>query len=80
MKVYECDFCNSESEHLYPVNDGLWALCKVCMTVEYDLIPKALMLKERRKPDDPAQPKFSLAESYSKWLESMLEELEGEEE
>ena len=78
--MYECDFCNSESEHLYPVNDGLWALCKVCMTVEYDLIPKALMLKERRKPDDPAQPKFSLAESYSKWLESMLEELEGEEE
>ncbi len=80
MKVNECDFCNSESEHLYPINDGLWALCRVCMTVEYDLIPKALMLKERRDQEEPDTPKLSLAESYSKWLDKNLEEIGGEEE
>ncbi len=79
LKVNECDFCQSESEHLYPINDGLWAICKVCMVVEYDLIPKALLLRERKKPEDPETPRLSLAESYSKWLDDCIRRA-GEEE
>ncbi len=26
----ECDFCQIESEYLISVNDGLWAICRVC--------------------------------------------------
>lgn len=76
----ECDFCTSKSEHLYPINDGLWAICRVCMVIEYDLIPKALRYREiaaqERVPDDPDLPRLSLAESYEKWLDSLLEEEE----
>ncbi len=39
MKMNECDFCGSESEHLYPINDGLWAICKVCMDIHYTVLP-----------------------------------------
>jgi hypothetical protein len=35
LKVNECDFCESKSEHLYPINDGLWAICKACYDLEY---------------------------------------------
>ncbi len=35
LKVNECDFCDSKSEHLYPINDGLWAICKSCYDLEY---------------------------------------------
>lgn len=73
----ECDFCSAVSEHLYPINDGIWALCRTCMVIEYDLIPKALRLRERKLPEDPESPRLSLAESYEKWLDSLLE---GEEE
>ncbi len=76
VKKNECDFCGCESEHLYPINDGLWAICKVCMVIEYDLIPKALRLRELKTPEDPETPRLSLAESYEKWLDSLLEEEE----
>jgi hypothetical protein len=46
------------------------------MVIEYDLIPKALRLRERKVPDDPDSPRLSLAESYEKWLDSLLEEEE----
>ena len=68
----ECDFCQSESEHLYPINDDLWAICRTCMVIEYDLIPKALRLRESKVLDDPETPRLSLAQSYEKWLDSML--------
>ena len=35
LKVNECDFCESKSEHLYPINDGFWAICKTCYDYEY---------------------------------------------
>jgi len=36
MKLFECDFCGAESPHLYPLNDGLWAVCSECMTEIYN--------------------------------------------
>ncbi len=36
MKVkYECDFCGAKYSHLYPINDGAWAICKMCMDLTY---------------------------------------------
>ncbi len=43
----ECDFCSRESDHLYPINDGLWAICKECMEFEYKTIPEAYKGKEK---------------------------------
>lgn len=76
MKVSECDFCNCESDFLIPINDGLWAICKVCMQIHYEFIPKAMNLIEEKKKEDPSLPVLSLAESYEFWLKSLV----GEEE
>jgi ribosomal protein L37AE/L43A len=32
---YECDFCERKFPHLYPINDGMWAICHACMELEY---------------------------------------------
>jgi len=48
LKVNECDFCGRESKHLYPINDGLWAICKECMVFEFETIPQAYA--EKKKP------------------------------
>jgi hypothetical protein len=75
MKVKnECDFCSAKTEHLYPINDGLWAICKVCMHIEYELIPKALRVKSRTPEEE--RERLSLAQAYSAWLDT----LGGEEE
>lgn len=75
MKVKsKCDFCSAETQHLYPINDGLWAICKVCMHIEYELIPKALRVKARSPEED--KERLSLAQAYSEWLDT----LGGEEE
>jgi hypothetical protein len=75
MKVKnECDFCSATTQHLYPINDGLWAICKVCMHIEYEIIPKALRIK-KTKPESEGE-RLSLAQAYSEWLDK----LGGEEE
>ncbi len=33
--TWQCDFCDTLSEHLYTINDGLWAICKSCYDNEY---------------------------------------------
>ncbi len=54
LKVNECDFCQSESEHLYPVNDGLWAICKVCMDIHYLILPDIEKKKESVQLTQPS--------------------------
>lgn len=44
--VSECDFCTAKVPHLYPINDGLWAICKVCMDIYYTVLPA---IEERKK-------------------------------
>ncbi len=74
MKVKnECDFCAAKTEHLYPLNDGLWAICKVCMHIEFELIPKALRVQKRSFPEKEAE-RLTLAQAYSNWLDTMGEE------
>ena len=76
MKVKnECDFCSATTKHLYPLNDGLWAICKVCMHIEFELIPKALRVQKRSNSESETE-RLSLAQSYSQWLDT----LGGEEE
>ena len=76
----ECDFCGAKSDHLYPINDGIWALCRTCMVIEYDLIPKALRLREREEVEEKDSPRLSLAQAYEKWLDDMVNDMDGEEE
>ncbi len=33
--MFECDFCESKSEILYTINDGLWAICESCYDNEF---------------------------------------------
>ena len=68
----ECDFCSAKTPHLYPINDGLWAICKVCMHIEYELIPKALRVS-KKSPDFEGE-RLSLAQAYSAWLDTLEEE------
>lgn len=53
MKVseneYECDFCSMKSKHLYPINDGLWAICHECMEFEYGTLPRAMTPKVQKR-------------------------------
>ena len=42
----ECDFCQRESECLYPINDGQWAICRECMEFEYGTLPAAMTPKQ----------------------------------
>jgi len=49
MKVNECDFCQSESKHLTPVNDDLWAICDSCMDLHYRILPRHLVLEELKQ-------------------------------
>ena len=49
----ECDFCGSESEFLYPINDGLWAICKVCMDIHYSILPD---IEKKKEPVQLTQP------------------------
>ena len=51
----ECDFCNAESEHLYPINDGLWAVCKPCMDIN-EMLPSIL---SKVVTDPPPQPELT---------------------
>lgn len=32
---YGCDFCERRFPHLHPINDGMWAICDLCMELEY---------------------------------------------
>lgn len=27
---YECDFCEEKKPFLFPLNDGIWAVCRDC--------------------------------------------------
>ena len=51
MKVseteYECDFCERKAPHLFPINGGLWAICRECMEFEYGTIPAVYASKEK---------------------------------
>ena len=44
----ECDFCQTESEHLTPVNDDLWAICDTCMDLHYRVLPRHHELTEEK--------------------------------
>ncbi len=34
---YECDFCQAMVTNLWPVNAGLWAICRTCYDHIYGL-------------------------------------------
>ncbi len=51
---YECDFCQGKSYALYPINDGLWAVCKVCMDLHYTILPDIQKLKEPSQETIPS--------------------------
>lgn len=58
MKVSEsekfvCDFCPAERTHLHPINDGLWAICEVCMDIHYRMIPA---IAEKNQPQQKTSP------------------------
>ncbi len=55
----ECDFCNRESEYLYPVNAGLWAICRECMEFEYGTIPRAYA-RQTPRPELPESPPLTI--------------------
>ena len=44
---FECDFCGKMYPYLFPINGGLWTICKECMEFEYGTIPGAYASKEK---------------------------------
>ena len=36
MTEYICDFCEITAPFLFPLNDGMWAICRDCYDHIYD--------------------------------------------
>lgn len=70
----ECDFCNRESEFLYPINAGLWAACRECMEFEYGTIPRAYA-RQTPRPELPGPPPLTIDKVLS-----VIADYQGEEE
>ena len=49
MKVSECDFCQTESDELTPINDDVWLICDFCMDLHYRILPRHHLLTELQK-------------------------------
>ncbi len=52
---YECDFCERKFAHLFPINGGLWAICRECMEFEYGTIPAAYASKDKPPVNFPSK-------------------------